>query len=146
MNAMYIMLCFLVGCGIAIQASVNAALGKATTLPSFATLMSFTIGLVPIFIYYAIESHGFKQGVYQDLKWWMFLGGFLGAAYVLVIILTVPHLGAAVVLSATIVGQVVLGLFLDHFALLDIEQRTASFGRILGTFLIILGAIFLSIF
>jgi len=141
----YVVLCVVVGIGISIQAAANAALGKAT-LPSFAALMSFVIGLVPIFIYFAVESKGFSEGNYENAKWWHFIGGVLGAAYIFVIIITVPRLGAATVLSATIAGQVFLGLILDHFGFLGVQQRIASLGRIFATILIIIGAVLMSIF
>ena len=141
----YISICVIAGLGIALQAASNAALGRATTLPSFATFMSFLLGLVPIFIYYVIESRGFKGGTFVNLKWWYFLGGFLGAFYVFTVLWTVPKLGATVVLSATIVGQVFLSFFIDHFGLLEVHHTPLTVWRLTGTGLIIFGAIVLGI-
>jgi len=142
----FIILCVLVGAGITVQAAVNASLAKSTGLPSFATLMSFLLGLLPIFIYYTIESKGFSHGNYSNLRWHQFLGGFLGAAYVFVIILSIPKLGAATVLSATIAGQVILGVIMDHYGWLDVTVIPASLGRIVGVMLIVGGAILIKVF
>jgi bacterial/archaeal transporter family-2 protein len=145
MYVLYIFLCFIAGLSIAIQAAVNASLGKTTKLPSFATLMSFLLGLVPIFIYYIIETKAFKLGTYGGLHWWQLIGGFLGAFYVFVIIYTTSKLGATVALSATIVGQVILGLVLDSYGLLDVPKIPLSKWRLVGTSLIITGAVIASI-
>lgn len=145
MYVTYVAACLLAGLGIAIQAASNAALGKATKLPSFAALISFLLGIIPLFAYYLIESRGFRQGAYSGLKWWYFLGGIMGALYVFTITWTVPKLGATIVLSATIVGQVSLGLLIDHYGWLEVQKIPVSLWRMLGTGMVILGAVFLGI-
>jgi transporter family-2 protein len=70
----------------------------------------------------------------------------LGAIYVLIIILTVPKLGAATVLAVTVATQVVLGNFLDHFGWLYLQQRTFSLGRVFGTTSVIVGATLIAIY
>jgi bacterial/archaeal transporter family-2 protein len=119
-------------------------LGKAIKLPSFAALIPFLLGIIPLFVYYLIESRGFRQGSSSGLKWWYFLGGIMSALYVFTITWTVPKLGATIVLSATIVGQVSLGLLVDHYGWLE-QKIPVSLWRMLGTGMVILGAVFLDI-
>jgi len=145
MIILYLFACFLAGVCITIQAATSAALSNATKLPSFATLMSFILALIPLFIYYAIESRGFKDGKYTDVKWWHFIGGILAGLDVFTIIWTVPKLGATIVLSFTIVGQVLLGLLIDHFGWLDVAKRAISLWRCSGVALIIIGGILLGV-
>lgn len=145
-DVIFFALCVTVGAGITIQAATNAALGKTTRLPSFSALMSFLLGIVPIFIYYIIESKGFKVGEYANVRWWQFLGGFLGAIYVFVVIIAVPRLGTATVLSATIAGQVLLSIIVDHFGWLGVQQTNATWGRIVGAILIVTGAVMMKVF
>lgn len=148
MHVFFLILCMVAGVAVAVQSALNARLGTVVGLSSFAALMSFVTGLVPILLYFAIESHGFQMSNYDfsQLKFHYFLGGVLGAAYVMIIILSVPKLGAATVLAVTIASQVVLGAVMDHFGWLYLQQRTFSLGRMFGVVSIVTGAVLIAVF
>jgi bacterial/archaeal transporter family-2 protein len=60
-------------------------------------------------------------------------------------VLCTDRLGAAVVLSCSVAAQVVLSVFLDHFAVLELQQKEASWSRILGAVLVAAGAVLIGV-
>ena len=105
--------------------------------------MSFLVGIPPIFVYYAIESKGFTQGTY-DTPPWTYAGGLFGALYIFVIILTTQKLGSATVLSIIVASQVITSVIVDHYGILGMQQRNATWGRIGGAFLVICGSVMIA--
>jgi bacterial/archaeal transporter family-2 protein len=55
------------------------------------------------------------------------------------------RLGAAVVLACVVASQTVGSVILDHFAVLGLEQREATWGRILGAALMTAGAVLIGV-
>jgi len=141
----YIFLCVAVGVAIAFQALLNASLGAFTRLNSFSALMSFVVGFPVVIVYFLVESQQ-VDGKYARAPWWSYLGGLLGAFYIVSVILTVRRLGAGVVLSVLVASQVIASVTIDHFGVLDVVQRDATPGRIVGVALITVGAVLISIY
>jgi transporter family-2 protein len=50
-----------------------------------------------------------------------------------------PRLGAAAFIAAVVGGQLLSSVLLDHFALLGLEPRAITPGRILGALMVIAG-------
>ena len=69
----------------------------------------------------------------------MWIGGCLGSLYVWSTIFATPKIGAGAALGLTVAGQMVVGLFLDHFGLIGLAKQAATPLRIVGTVLVILG-------
>jgi bacterial/archaeal transporter family-2 protein len=135
-----VILCVAVGVSIAFQALLNARLGSLVRLNSYSALMSFVVGLPVAVVYYMVESKGATRGDYKDAPWWAYLGGMLGAFYIVSVIYAVQKLGALVVLSITIASQVIASAVTDHYGLLGSDPRAAGPGRITGAVLIVTGA------
>jgi uncharacterized membrane protein YdcZ (DUF606 family) len=64
-DVLFVLLSVAAGVALALQAAMNAALGKVF-LSSFASVLSFLTGLALLLIYWVIESRGFTEGVYRD--------------------------------------------------------------------------------
>ena len=146
MEALFIVLAVVAGVGVTFQAATNAALGKFSQLGAFSALCSFLCGLPIVLVYYAVESKGFSRGNYNNIPIWAYVGGFLGAFYVITIIVSVPKLGASTVLALTIGAQVITGIMIDHFGILELEKREATAGRICGGVIMIIGAVLIAVF
>jgi bacterial/archaeal transporter family-2 protein len=93
-DVVYILLSVAAGVALALQAAMNAALGKVF-LSSFASVISFLTGLALLLVYWVIESRGFTEGLYcdsaKDVPLWAWWGGLFGAFYILTAILAVPR-------------------------------------------------------
>lgn len=73
--------------------------------------------------------------------WWVWVGGVLGAGFVLASLALVSRLGAAVLFALVVVGQMLASLLLDHFGALGAAQHTISPLRVLGAALLIAGVV-----
>src|SRR5205823_4851314 len=71
--------------------------------------------------------------------WWGWLGGLFGAVYGLAAIVLASRFGAATLTAVVITGQLVCSVILDHFGWLSFEVHPASWPRIAGCALMILG-------
>jgi bacterial/archaeal transporter family-2 protein len=123
---------------IALQAPINAGLGKATgNLP--AALISFLIGTAALLaIVLVIGQIG---GVTEagEVRWYYLVGGLLGAVYVANALITVSSIGAGGVAAATITGQLTASVVADRLGILGLEEISLTPERILGVVLLLVG-------
>ncbi|KAI8991119.1 hypothetical protein BDF20DRAFT_842762 [Mycotypha africana] len=129
-------LLILAGFAIAFQAGCNATLNRYGGR-SFSSVMSFSTGAVCCLIFFAFDIGLAKTPLPNDhvktAPWYAWLGGILGAYYVVVNILTVPRLGTATVLSTFVSAQIIMACIIDHFGLVGVIQRTYTVWRILAS-------------
>lgn len=124
---------------VAMQAPINSRLGKVVGTFQAATL-SFLIGLVALAAIAALRHGGF--GTLHRLghvPWWYFLGGFLGAAYVTTVLVTVRTLGVGGITAATIAGQLAMAVTIDRFGLLGVARQPITAARVTGLALLVAG-------
>ena len=74
-----------------------------------------------------------------DAPWWVWLGGLLGAFYVLGSVVSAPRLGAATLVAVILAGQAVASLAVDHFGWVGFEENPVTPGRLLGVLLVAVG-------
>jgi transporter family-2 protein len=70
---------------------------------------------------------------------WAFLGGALGATFVLGSIIAIPMAGTVVVICSGIVGQMIGSYLIDAFGLLGVDKVPFSWIRLGGIGLLMLG-------
>lgn len=127
-----------VGGLIALQAPINAGLGKATgSLP--AALISFGIGTIALAgIVVASGRAGGVAGAF-DVSWYYLLGGVLGALYVTNALIAVSFIGAGGVAAATITGQLAASVAVDRLGAFGLDQVPLTPERLLGVVLLLVG-------
>jgi bacterial/archaeal transporter family-2 protein len=126
----------LAGALLAFQAPLNARLRELVGSPVLVALISFGSGAVVLLIL-AIATSAFSGASKLRLApWWAFLGGSLGVAYVYSAMIAVPRIGTALLLIATVTGQMVAALFIDHYGLLGLESTPLTPKRATGAFLL----------
>ena len=133
----FILLGVAAGAAVALQALINARLQQSAGNPIFAASISFVVGLIGLLIVLSTQTFNVKG--LGGAPWWAWVGGTLGAFYIVVSIYLVPRIGAAAMISATVLGQMAFSLVSDHFGMLGTEVRPASLPRVLGAGLIMLG-------
>ena len=137
-----ILLLMLGGVGLTLQAAVNARLREAVGAPVLSALISFLVGAVPLGILSAFGAFG--RGRVPDLAanpWWIWIGGLFGAFYVTLAVIGVPRVGAAVVISCAVGGQMAAALLLDSFGWLGVPRAPLNAWRILGGVLVVAGVL-----
>jgi len=127
-----------VGGFIALQAPINAGLGKATG--SFAAaLVSFAIGTLVLAAIVVVSGKAGGVGEATGVEWYYLLGGILGAAYVFSALVLVDEIGAGGVAAATVTGQLVTSVALDRLGVLGLEQTSLTWDRLVGVALLLIG-------
>ncbi|MGI4791755.1 MAG: DMT family transporter [Janthinobacterium lividum] len=142
MQIVIILLLMLGGIGLTLQAAVNARLREAVGAPVLSALISFLVGAVPLGILAALGAFG--RGRMPDLSsnpWWIWIGGLFGAFYVTLAVIGVPRVGAAVVISCAVFGQMAAALVLDSFGWLGVPRAPLSGWRIVGGILVVTGVL-----
>jgi transporter family-2 protein len=127
-----------VGGLIALQAPINANLGKATgSFP--AALISFLVGTAILATIVVLSGDAGRLGSAFDVRWYYLLGGLLGAAYVTAALITVKEIGAGGVAAGTITGQLIASIALDRAGAFGLEQTAIGWERLLGVALLLTG-------
>jgi transporter family-2 protein len=125
------------GC-IALQAPINAGLGKYTGTFAAATV-SFAVGT--LLLAGIVVLSGKAGGLHNvtHVEWYYLLGGMLGAAYVFSALVLVDDIGAGGVAAATVTGQLTTSVILDRIGFLGLNEEPLSAPRIIGVGLLLAG-------
>lgn len=135
----------LAGSLIAVQGAVNSSLGKYLEEPIHAALISFGSGFVflcALSIVVTGELPSYSKIISAPKA--TLMGGVLGVIFVTSMIVCVPKIGIANTLVATICGQIILSLILDHYGALGLSVNPINFSKILGSIFIFIGLILLN--
>jgi transporter family-2 protein len=125
---------------IAVQAPINAGLGKSTgSLP--AALVSFGVGTIALAAIVVLSGKAGGVGSMFDVSWYYLLGGLLGAVYVTNALIAVSVIGAGGVAAATITGQLTASVAIDRFGLFGLNEVALSPMRVLGVALLLAGTV-----
>lgn len=140
---MFIIIGILIGFILPIQTSMNATLRQNLHSPTMATLVSFMVGTLPLTILAFIIDGGigFDLSVISQHPWWIWIGGVCGVIYLTSIVILFEKLGAAQTAIFPILGQIVTGLFIDHFGLFNTPQTAVRFAQIIGALCVVIGVV-----
>ncbi|MFT4159437.1 DMT family transporter [Shinella zoogloeoides] len=131
------------GACIAIQAPVNALLGRGLSMPVAAACISFLSGAIVLgIVMLATTSFEGRAPDWRGPDLWLYVaGGALGTVYVTTAIYLTPRIGAAAVMAFAVSGQLLAGILLDRIGFLGMAVREISVGRIAGALLLVAGAL-----
>lgn len=133
-----------------IQTAINSALGQQLHSSILASLISFTIGTIALFILTLIFNRTLKMKAYDQqkgkLKPIYFIGGILGVIFVTTNIILMPHLGAALTTIIVMLGQMLMGIIIDHFGLLGTYVNKITKRKIVGIVAMMIGIVLLRLF
>jgi transporter family-2 protein len=136
------LMAILAGVMIAFQAPINAMAGQRLGHVMGGATLSFVVGALALG---AISLVAFRDQIawteLPNLPPLLFIGGLLGAIYIVLSIWLTPKLGVGAVIALGIAGQVLSSLALDHFGMLNLAVREISLGRFAGAVLVVGGAL-----
>ena len=138
----FFLLVALGGAGLTVQMAWNARLRTATGSPVLATIISVVVTLLSLVLFWI--SGATNRGsipAFDSLPRWAWFGGVFAVYYLVASLIAIPKLGAAAVFSSVIAGQMVAALILDSSGAFEVAQIPLSTPRVLGTGLVIVGAI-----
>ena len=136
-----ILLVFIAGAMVAIQAPTNAMLGKAGGSPVLAALISFMVGTAALALTWLASGNRPGVSAFAGLPWYAWIGGIYGAVFVAVAAYAAPKIGVASLITIGIAGQIAMALWLDHVGAMGLDREPISGGRLLGALLVVAGVV-----
>lgn len=139
----YALLALAAGGMIAAQAPINARLRVALGTPTGSALVSFLVGAALLLLVVALVGEAGDLGAVGAGPWWAYLGGLLGAVFVVVTLLAAPRIGVTTTFVAVVLGQVVAAGLIDRFGWLGQEAVSLSWERIAAGVLLLASVVLL---
>lgn len=140
-NLTGILAAVIAGALLPLQALINAQLGQRTTGALFASFASFLVGTLALGVaLLAMRSSLPTPQQAGGLPAWSWLGGVIGALFVVSATVLVPRLGAAALICLAVFGQLAGSLLLDHYGVLHAPKPVDAM-RIAGAALVAVGAL-----
>ena len=133
-----LLLAVLAGALNATQSGMNSAMGKSVP-PGWAVAFIGGATTLSGLLAAAVTRAPFPRAGVALVPWWGWIGGCMGAVFVLSTLLVAKQLGAATFLAVSVTAAVLTTLAMDHFAWLGFREHPASIPRLIGGALMIAG-------
>ncbi len=138
----FILIAFIAGALLPVQAAFNARMGKISGSPMVAAFVSFAVGTVALLIYLLISKQQVSfANTARETPWYVWFAGILGCFYVASSVMLLPRLGVALTFGLVIFGQLIVALIIDHFGLFGAVIKTINIYRVLGIVLLVTGVV-----
>ena len=138
----FLLLALLAGALLPVQTGINLQLRGAFGQPIVAALVSFIVGTIGLaLLVAALRAPLPVAEAWTRSAWWHWIGGLLGAVYIVAAIVLAPRLGAATLVAALVAGQRVASLLIDHSGWVGFAVHPVSPLRILGAALVVGGVL-----
>jgi transporter family-2 protein len=135
-----LLLALVAGALLPVQTGVNLQLRGALGQPLAAALVSFIVGTIGLgLLVGALRVQVPAAAAWERGVWWHWVGGLLGAVYIVAAIVLAPRLGAATLVAALVAGQMVASLLIDHYGWVGFAVHSMSPLRVLGAALVVGG-------
>lgn len=140
LNWLYLGLAAVSGAAMAVEGSINAALGKAVGVME-STLLVHVIGSAVVLILMIFVGTGWNNfGKLGEAPWWVYLGGVLSVLIIYALVLAIPKAGVANATTAIIVAQISMAVVVDALGLFGMKRHNFNYYDILGIVLLVVGA------
>jgi transporter family-2 protein len=140
MIALALLGALLAGALITIQTGSNTRLKEALGHPLPAIVVSSLVGVVLLAVVTVAARVPLPSlDRVAGAPWTAWIGGLLGAAYAVTVVILARGLGAATLTALVVSGQLICSVVLDHYGLLGFEVRMIGIGRLAGCALLLAG-------
>ncbi|MDX5351317.1 MAG: DMT family transporter [Paracoccaceae bacterium] len=129
------------GVAIAVQAPINAALGRGLGAPVPAAAVSFGVGFLVLLAVSLVQGQGGAYLKLTQVPAWTLVGGLLGAWYVFAAVWGVASLGVVTLVAALVLGQMAAALAIDATGALGMTVREITPTRIAAAGLVMAGLV-----
>ena len=136
-----ILLVFIAGGMVALQAPTNSMLARAGGSPVLAALISFTVGTIALLAVWLMSGNRPGTAAFAGLPWYAWIGGLYGAVFVAVAAYAAPKIGLATLITVGIAGQIAMALWMDHIGALGLPREPVNVGRLAGALLVLAGVV-----
>jgi bacterial/archaeal transporter family-2 protein len=136
----YLLFALAAGAMLPIQFGINAQLASWLGSSVRAAFVSFVVGALSLLVVaLAFARDGPGGDRVSSAPWWVWIGGALGAFYVLGSIVAAPRLGAVTLFVMILAGQALASLLVDQFGWVGFEQHPINATRVAGVALLAAG-------
>ncbi len=140
MHILALFIAFLAGIAMAVQGSINAALGKIIGLLETTFIVHIVGTVIIVLSLYVFGLGRGNLGRLPAVPWYLYFGGLFGVLIIYGVVSSIPRLGVATATTAIIVGQVGTALVIDHFGFFGLEQVHFTWLKAVGVTLLAIGA------
>lgn len=131
----------LAGLMLPLQIAFNNKLTTYSGNPATTSLISFSVGALAWLVYGLSNLPGLQRSLGQvhQAPVYAWMGGLIGALYVITTVVASPRIGMATFLALVIGGQLVMSLILDHYGWLGATVKPIDLSKLAGTALVVIG-------
>lgn len=124
------------------QAPINAEAARRLSSPALAGVLSISVSLTLV-VSFALLTVRVKPDYFNiaSAPWWTWIGGILGALFVVGALVIVPKTGSVLFLLAVILGQMLGAIIADSFGLWGLPVQSISPTKLAAVGLVLAGAI-----
>jgi transporter family-2 protein len=141
-QALAMLLAMAVGALLPLQVAMNMNLRVPFRDPVLAALPNFLVGTALIAAYVLFMRLRLPSAAaLAQVPAWAWLGGLIGAAYVVGSLHLGPTIGATLLLALILAGQMAMSLVVDHFGLMGFPHHPVNAARLVGAVLLVVGAL-----
>jgi transporter family-2 protein len=130
---------FVAGSVLPLQAGINGQLSKQIASVTGAAMISFLVGSAVLLTATLVQRQFPSLGALRGLTWWQWSGGFLGALFIFTAAFAGPRIGATLFMVLALAGQLSMAVALDHFGWVGFREAPISAGKLLGLAAIFVG-------
>jgi len=141
----YRLFAVIAGMLMAIQTAINGHLGTVLKSPIHAAFISFTIGVGCLLLVNLFTFTNFSDihlAVKQGLNyWWVWIGGIIGALYILGSAWLVPIIGTGQVVVLALFGQLLGSALIENNGLFESSVNRLTRSKVIGLSLLFIGVL-----
>ncbi|WP_445509468.1 DMT family transporter [Rossellomorea marisflavi] len=141
MSAFILIAAMLGGFTLSAQSSVNGALSRKTGTYETA-FMTFATGAMILFLIILFFGDGNIFAIF-DVPKWQLAAVWFGVGYLFLTVLAVPKIGVIATNVSTVIGQLTMGMIIDHFGWFSGIEIHLDWKRILAIVLMLLALRFI---
>ncbi|TLN05048.1 DMT family transporter [bacterium] len=130
------------GVAVGFQGPIAGAMGQR--IGGTASSLIVHVGGAVISALLLAFRHGENIQAWKSLPWYMLIAGIFGVILYQTINVTLPRLGSTVMVMLIIIGQLGIGVLIDHFGWLGVAVHPISLNRVIGLLLLLAGGFFIS--
>ncbi|MBN2061059.1 MAG: DMT family transporter [Deltaproteobacteria bacterium] len=144
-NSVFILGSLFMGSMLSIYLPMNSAVSRHLGSSITANITFFLIAFISsilIFLFWG-EYETIKK--INKVPYWLYLSGAVSALMVLGTTYLIPRVGIRQFFILVVSGQLLCAIIMSHYAFLGTPRDPVSIKKLIGAFLVILGAIFSTI-
>ncbi len=123
------------------QTAINGYLGAVLQSKIQAAFVSFFVGTIVLLIIVLVLRPSFNLHSLrtEHHPWWMWIGGLIGALFVLGNVYLVPVIGTGLAVVITLIGLMAGGLLIDQFGWMGAKQNRVTFWQLASLVVMVAG-------